>query len=412
MNSIPPAEQPPPLNRRHFISGSLATAAAFSIVKPAAVRGAEANAKIRLGLIGCGGRGAWIADLFATHGGYQLAGAADYFADRTEAVAAKHQLTPAQQFNGLQCAEKMIAKGGLDAVAIISPPYFHPAQVRAALRANLHVYLAKPAAVDVPGCRQIKEDALAGAKKGRVFLVDFQTRANEFFIEAMKRVHAGALGDLAFGESLYHAERLKTKTPPGTPESRLRNWVFDQKLSGDIIVEQNIHTLDVMSWAMGDKPPLRCAGTGGRKVRVDVGDCWDNFALTFEYPNNVGIAFSSRQFDAHGEPGGIINKLFGSKGVLLTKYGGDVLIRGGKETFYRGGNTSQIYKEGAGANIAVFHNAIARGDAGNPTLEPAILSNLVAIMGRTAAWTHRPVTWNEIMRSTERLDADLKGFAV
>jgi len=411
MTSIPPAEQPPPLNRRHFITGTLATAAAFSIIKPALVRGAETNAKVRLGLIGCGGRGTWIADLFAEHGGYQIVGAADYFADRAGEVAAKHQLAPAQVFTGLKCHERMIERGGLDAVAIISPPYFHPEQVQAAVRAGLHVYLAKPAAVDVPGCQSIKESGLAAGRKGRVFLVDFQTRANEFFIEAMKRVHAGALGELAFGESIYQAGRLKVKAEPGTPEARLRNWVFDQMLSGDIIVEQNIHTLDVMSWTMKDTPPLRCSGTGGRKVRVDVGDCWDNFALTYEYPNNVGVAFSSRQFDAHGEPGGIINKLFGSKGVLLTKYGGDVLIRGGKETFYRGGNTGQIYKEGAMANIRSFHDSVTRGDVTNPTVEPAVLSTLVAIMGRTAAWTHRPVTWEEITRSTQRLEADLKGLS-
>ena len=218
------------------------------------------------------------------------------------------------------------------------------------------------------------------------------------------------MGDLCFGEALYHANRLGLKAPPGTQEARLHNWVFDQALSGDIIVEQNIHALDVMSWIMKDSPPLRCTGTGGRRVRVDVGDCWDHFALVYEYPNNVGVTFSSRQFNAHGEQGGIINRMFGTKGVLLTKYGGDVMIRAPKDTFYRGGATTSIYKDGAVANIKAFHEQILAGDTRNLTLEPSVTSNLVAIMGRTAAYEHRTVTWAEISSSKKKVEADLSGL--
>ena len=111
-------------------------------------------------------------------------------------------------------------------------------------------------------------------KKKLCFLVDFQTRANEFYVEAVKRIHSGAIGDMVFGESAYHTGRLGIKAEPGTPESRLKNWVFDKALSGDIITEQNIHTLDVMSWIM-NAPPLHVTGTGGRKVRTDVGNLQD-----------------------------------------------------------------------------------------------------------------------------------------
>jgi predicted dehydrogenase len=197
---------------------------------------------------------------------------------------------------------------------------------------------------------------------------------------------------------------------PGTPEARLRNWVFDQALSGDIIVEQNIHAIDVMSWLLGDAPPLRCTGTGGRRVRIDVGDAWDHYALVYEYPNQVGVTFSSRQFDAHGEPGGIINKMFGTKGVFLSKYGGDVMIRGGKDEFYRGGATTSIYKDGAVANIRAFHEAVMKKDASNPTLEPSVTSNLVAIMGRMATREKRTVTWTELVNVKQPLRADLSGF--
>src|SRR5690606_11076460 len=109
----------------------------------------------------------------------------------------------------------------------------------------------------------------------------------------------GAIGDPCFGEATYHAGRLGLKAPPGSPEARMKNWVFDQALSGDIIVEQNVHTLDVMSWIMRDQPPVRCSGTGGRRVRVDVGDAWDLFAVLYEYPDAVGVTFSSRQFEGH-----------------------------------------------------------------------------------------------------------------
>ncbi len=390
---------------------ALSVPAGRALAQEAPATPPPAGPRVRLGLIGCGGRGQWLIDHFAAHGGYALAAVADPFADQAEAAAAKGGVPPERVFTGLLCAQKMIAAGGLDAVAIISPPYFHPEQARAAVDAGLHVFLAKPAAVDVPGCESIRKTGEKARRGGLVFLVDFQTRPNEFFIEAMRRLHTGMLGDLCFGESTYHSNRLPIKAPTGSPGARLRNWVFDQALSGDIIVEQNIHTLDVMSWAMQERPPLRCAGTGGRRVRVDVGDCWDHFALVYEYPDDVGITFSSRQFDAHGTPGGIHNRMFGTKGVLLTTYGGEVMVRGEAEVFYRGGTTNTIYRDGVLANIAAMHTAIGGGDSSNPTLEPSVMSNLVAILGRMAAHSGRPVTWDEMMERGERLQADLSGLA-
>jgi myo-inositol 2-dehydrogenase / D-chiro-inositol 1-dehydrogenase len=397
-------------SRRRFLAQAGISLTAVSTLSRAIAQGSSANSRLRLGLIGSGKRGQWLLDLYQEHGGYEIVAVADYFADCVQEAAAKCNLGAAQTFTGLKCAEKMIARGGLDAVAIISPPYFHPEQARAAVNAGLHVYLAKPAAVDVPGCNSIRESGAIARRKGLVFLVDFQTRTNEFYIEALRRIHSGAMGELCFGEATYHANRLAIKAPPGAPEARLRNWVFDQALSGDIIVEQNIHTLDVMSWIMRETPPLRCTGTGGRRVRIDVGDAWDHYALAYEYANDVGITFSSRQFDAHGEPGGIINRMFGTKGVFSGRYGGEVLIRGGKETFYRGGATTAIFKEGAIANIKDFHEAVMRRDVSNPTLEPSVASNLVAILGRTAARERRTVTWNELVKTKTKLHADLSGL--
>jgi predicted dehydrogenase len=401
---------PSAVSRRHFLRQTGIGITAASTLSRAVAQGSVASSKLRLGLIGCGSRGKWILDLFQQHGGYEVIAVADYFQARVDEAVAKSKLTTLKTYTGLQCAEKMIAQGGLDAVAIISPPYFHPPQAQAAVAAGLHVYLAKPVAVDVPGCHSIAETGKTARQKGQVFLVDFQTRTNEFYVEAVRRLHAGGIGDYCFGEATYHAERLAIKAPPGTPEARLHNWVFDQALSGDIIVEQNIHTLDVMSWVMKDSPPLRCTGTGGRRVRIDVGDAWDHYALLYEYPNQVGITFSSRQFNAHGEPGGIINRMFGTKGVYSSKYGGQVMIRAAAENFYRGGMTTAIYKEGAAANIKAFHEQVLKKDATNSTIEPSVTSNLVAIMGRTAAQERRTVTWTELVASKKKLQAELSGL--
>ena len=399
------------VSRRKFLLQAGVGVAAVSTMSRAVAQGSTANSRLRLGLIGCGKRGQWLTTLFNEHGGYEVVAVADYFEAAVREAAEKFKLQPSQTFTGLKCHEKMIAHGGLDAVAIISPPYFHPEQAKAAVAAGLNVYLAKPVAVDVPGCQSISASAAAARKKGLVFLVDFQTRANEFYLEAIRRVHSGGIGELCFGEASYHTGRLALKGPAAnTPEARLRNWVFDQALSGDIIVEQNIHALDVMSWVMKDSPPTRCSGTGGRRVRLDVGDAWDHFALAYEYPKQIGVTFSSRQFDAHGTPGGILNRMFGSTGVLMTTYGGDVMIRGGADNFYRGGKTNAIYKEGAAANIEAFHAQVLAKDTTNATVEPSVTSNLVAIMGRMAAYNGRSVTWADLLANKEKVRADLSGL--
>jgi len=333
--------------------------------------------------------------------------AADFFKDRVDNFGEKLNVKESSRYTGLACHKRLLEQKDVDAVAIISPPYFHPEQARESVDSGRSVYIAKPLAVDVPGCKSIAQSGEKATQKKLCFLVDFQTRVDPFYCEAIKRVHSGAIGELTFGESSYHCGRLGAQaTPDGSQEARIRNWVFDKVLSGDIITEQNIHTLDVMSWIMNE-PPIHAFGTGGRKVRVDVGDCWDHFALVFRYSNNVGITFSSRQFEGHGSREGIRNRMFGSKGVIETEYGGNVLIRG--ENFYRGGKSPGIYEEGAVANIAAFYENVTSGKFDNPTVAESVRSNLVTILGRTAAYEDRLVTWDEIMKSDVKLDAKLKG---
>ena len=395
------------ISRRQFIAGASAAAFSFMVVKPKLARGGGANSKINLGIIGCGGRGTWIADLFVKHGGYNIVAAADYFQDKVDAFGDKYQVSQAHCYTGLSCYKKLLEQK-LDAVAIESPPYFHPEQAAAAVDAGCHVYLAKPVAVDVAGCRSVADSGKKAAANKLCFLVDLQTRADPLFCEAVRRVHNGDIGEIAFGESTYHCGRLGIKAPPGTPEARLRNWVFDKALSGDIITEQNIHTLDVVSWIMNE-PPIYAVGTGGRKVRTDVGDCWDYFTLLYQYSNNVGITFSSRQFNGHGsQSDGIRNRMFGSKGVLEAEYGGTVIIRG--ENFYRGGRTNAIFRDGVVNNIATFQKNITEEHFDNPTVAASVRSNLVTILGRTAAYQGRQVRWDEIINSSQKLDGKLQGL--
>jgi myo-inositol 2-dehydrogenase / D-chiro-inositol 1-dehydrogenase len=398
------------VSRRRFLKDAGGAAVAFSVVRPDLVRGSGANTKVDLGVIGCGGRGTWIANLFQKHGGYNIVAAADYFPDRVNSFGGKLGVPEARRFTGLSGYRRLLEQK-VDAVAIESPPYFHPIQAAAAVDAGKHVYLAKPVAVDVPGCRTIEASAAKATAGRQCFLVDFQTRANEFFIEALRRVHGGAIGRFAFGEATYHAEdpfgEQAQYARANDAESRLRAWGLSRELSGDIITEQNIHTLDVASWIMGT-PPVSAYGTGGRKFR-DVGNCFDTFSIVFEYAGDVGVTFSSRQFNGHGtRPEGIRNRMFGSDGVLEAEYGGQVLIRG--KQFYRGGETPTIYEQGAVNNIAAFHDAIQRENYRNQTVAESVRSNLVTILGRTAAYKGAVVAWDELMHSPERFEPDLSGL--
>ncbi len=405
-----PAGQP--VNRRDFIKAAGVSALALTVLPPGLVKGTQADARLKLGMIGCGGRGAWIAGLFEKHGGYEIFAAADYFADRVEALGAKFGIPPARLFSGLS-GYKRLLDCGVDAVAIETPPYFHPEQAAAATDARVHVYLAKPMAVDVPGCRTILDSARKATENKLCFLVDFQTRAHPAFIQAMQRIHQGDLGGLVFGEATYHAdcpfeqwyEALRNN--PTNSEVRLRAWGLDRALSGDIITEQEIHTLDVANWIM-QQPPLFAVGSGGLKARPNIGTCWDHFVVYYQYADGVAVQFSGRQFKGYGTAEGIRNRMFGSRGVLETEYGGNVLIRG--ENYFNGGRTPQIYEEGAVNNIGTFHRSIVAGDFTNPTVAPSIQSNLITILGRKSAYEKRQVTWDELIRDQERLDPNLKGL--
>jgi myo-inositol 2-dehydrogenase / D-chiro-inositol 1-dehydrogenase len=234
------------VTRRHFIAGASAAALGFTVLKPELVGGAEANSRINIGLIGCGGRGQWIADLFVKNGNYNLVALADYFQDRVDAAGKKFNVPEEKRFTGLSGYKKLLEQK-LDAVVIQSPPYFHPSQAADAINAGKHVYCAKPVAVDVPGCVTIEETGRRATGKKLCFLADFQTRANASYQEAVRRVKDGMIGKLVSGEATYTCGPTFTgispvlKKDPNNPEVQLRTWGLNRILSGDVITEQNIH---------------------------------------------------------------------------------------------------------------------------------------------------------------------------
>jgi len=397
------------ISRRRFITGGGAAALSLVIVKPGLVRGTEANSKIKLGMIGCGGRGTWIADLFGKHGGYQIVAVADYFQDRVDAFGEKFKLDSVHRYSGLSCYRRLLEQK-VDAVAIESPPYFHPEQAAAAVDAGCHAYVAKPIAVDVPGCQIIAESGTKATANKLCLLVDFQTRANAYYREAVKRAQYGDIGRIVCGEACYqtgstwgHMDKV-IQADPDNPEVRLKAWGRLQELSGDIITEQNIHALDVACWVL-DADPVSAYGTGGRKARKG-GDCWDHFAVIYHYPNDVVVSFSSKQFGRGYST--ILCRMYGTEGTIHTDYKNHVNIRG--NTPYAGGETKNIYTDGVVKNIADFYDNITNGRFANTTVASSVRSNLTTILGRTAAYEHREVRWDEMMKNNKKMEANLKGL--
>jgi myo-inositol 2-dehydrogenase / D-chiro-inositol 1-dehydrogenase len=387
-------------DRRRFLSS--AAAGGILLLKPETVFGTPANSAVELGIIGCGGRGNWIGGHFKEYTGARIVALADAFRDRLESTAGKFNVESARLFAGLD-GYKRLLELKLDAVAIESPPYFHPEQAAAAVSAGKHVYLAKPVAVDVPGCQTIQN--LGEKVNGRLsFLVDFQTRARPVFQEAQQRVLRGEIGAPVMAQVYYHTGRLKPQDATGmtAPQARLRNWTFDKRLSGDVIVEQHIHVLDVANWYL-EARPLKAFGTGGRKARTDIGDAWDHFLVTYWYPNDVRVDFSSSQF-LKGYHDMCI-RFYGTSGTMDSHYGGLVKMTGDNK--WDGAEKDDTFTGGAVTNVKNFVESLRAAEYLNNASIGA-KSTLTSILGRTAAYREKVVTWDEMMRGGEKIEAGLK----
>ena len=393
----------PRTSRRQFLTVA-AGATTVSLLKPALAFGAQANSRISLGVIGCGGRGTWIAKLFADSGLYNVTACSDYFQDRIDAVGEAHQIPVSRRYAGLNGYRKLL-ESDVDAVVIETPPYFHPEQAMAAVEAGKHVFLAKPIAVDAPGCLTIAEAGKKATARNQVFLVDFQTRANEHYREAMRRLRKGDLGQIVMAEAFYPWSGGGRGGPPATPEEQLRQWYYVLPLSGDFIVEQAIHALDVATWIL-DADPVKAVGLGGRAMRPQ-NSIYDHFALTYTFPNDVPLAFTCVQaIPAFKDE--IRCRAYGTEGYIDTDYFGSVWIRGNEP--YKGGSTGNLYTEGAQVNIREFHQAINQSQYANPTVAPSVRANLTAVLGREAGYRRDEVTLAELVRENRRLEFDVGGL--
>lgn len=391
-----------PIPRRRFLAGAAAVTT-FTVMKPATALGAAANSVLEIGLIGCGGRGSWIAPLFAETGLYRFVACSDYFQDRVDAVGGKYQIAAGRRHTGLSGYQRLL-EGKLDAVVIETPPYFHPPQATAAVEAGKHVFVAKPIAVDVPGCLAIGEAGKRATAKKLVFLVDFQTRANDLYREALRRVRRGDMGKVVMVEAHYPWAGGGRDVPPPAVEDRLRRWYHVKEISGDFIVEQAIHALDVATWII-DADPVRAVGMGGQKLRPK-GSIWDHFVVNYGFANEVPLSFTCIQTIPEMKDE-IVARAYGSEGYIYTDYFSNVWIRGNEP--FPGGSVGNLYTTGTQVNIREFHQCITTGQCDNPTVAPSVRSNLTAVLGREAGYRQGEVTMAELLKENRKLEPDLRG---
>lgn len=386
-----------PISRRSFVLSS--GASGLLIVKPATAFGSQANSAIEVGIIGCGARGVYIGDFFLEHTGARIVALADPLPDRLQSLQTNLKLREPRTYTGLNGYRDLV-NSKLDAVIIESPPYFHPEQTAAAVAAGRHVFLAKPIAVDVPGCNSLAE---SGRKtQGKLsFVVDFQTRVRPAFQEAAARLHRGDIGRPVLGHVYYHSGEHKPVHIPGDSalEDRLRNWNLSKALSGDIIVEQNIHVIDVAVWYM-QAHPAEAFGACSR-IPEHEGDMQDTFVVNFSFPNGAQVDFSGARF-LKGYNDQCI-RVYGTQGTLDSHYRGVIQITGDKP--WKGADADPT-REGALTNVKNFVDSIRTGQYLNYAAE-AVRTNLSCILGRTAGYEKRTVTWDEMMKRNEKLEAGL-----
>ena len=410
------------IGRREFLG---AAAAGVTILRAGLVWGTAANSSVRLGLLGCGGRGTAVSVSFIDNAGARVVALADLFPDKLAAARKKIDevqaakgyaaLDSAQLFVGPKAYESLLASKEVDAVYIATPPCYHVEHLEAAVAAKKHIYLEKPVAIDVPGAKRIIK---VGEKvNGRFSLVvGFQVRCATPYVELVRRIHAGALGQIVTGLAHYYCPQLQMPDWPAgasPAEQRLRHWLFYRDLSGDIIVEQNVHVIDVCNWML-QAHPLKAVGTGGRVGRTDEGDCYSHFNAVFTYPNDVHISFGSTQFGKAAWDAGL--RMYGPRGGSESHYDHRVFITG-EEPWDAGLGPAQQVSQGA-ATAGQFKGALDDADAmkekafigsitsGDYLNEAATGAEtaLSAMLGRAAAYTGREVTWDELLRSKEVLD--------
>lgn len=423
------------IGRREFM-GVSAAVAGVTILKPRVVFGSQANSAVRLALLGCGGRGRGVMSSFLEHTGAVLTAMGDAFPDQLESAKArldeqsaklgKPAVEARNLYKGLRSYEALLASKDVDAVYIATPPWFHPEHLEAAIAAGKHIYLEKPVAVDVPGAKKVKTLGERARAKKLSLAVGFQIRHASPYVELVRRVHEGQIGQPVCGQIHYFASAIKRPDwPQASPvERRVRNWVHDIQLSGDVIVEQNVHIIDVTNWLLKANP-LTAVGSCGRAGRTDQGDCNGHFNLLFTYPGNVHVSFASTQFTG-AKWGGVGMQYYGTKGWAEARYDAPVRISAESEWEFPGLKKPEP-TDAAAAVTGAFRGALDDADpnkqkafiesitSGNPVNEAVsgADSALAGMLGREAAYSGKQVTWEKLLKSKQVYDPkiDWKAFA-
>jgi len=405
-------------DRRGFMKATGLTAAALSM--PYISRAQDATQKLRVGIVGCGGRGRFVGKVAVEDGRYEIASVADYFQDQADARAADFNVPANRRFTGLNCCQKMIDAGGIDIVVVTSPPYFHPEQVEAAVEAGLHVWLAKPIAVDAQGVARIGAAAKKATAKQKCFLVDFQTRALGQFPEAARRVAAGDIGKLGYGEIEGTCGAFGLKVPHGGQETKLRNWLQWRDLCGESIIEYSIHSVDMASLMIG-RNPVSARGTCARNFLDNLptpipGDVRDIWTTEYDFGDGLTVLFRAKRFATQGLVSGIgINvKLFGTVGALSADYSGEVFIKG--KNSFSGDRFMQkkirgIYKLGIVENWKTMYDNISKANYAQETVQPSLDCHYLALLAREACYRQgEVVTFDEVVNSKKALQFDTTGL--
>jgi len=410
-------DQARPLGRRGFLCQS-AAAASLPLLsstlglaaegEPDEAKQAKNKRKIKLGLVGCGGRGKWIAKLFLQDGGYEFVALADYFPQVADAGGEALGVDKARRFSGLSGYKKVI-ESGPEAIVLKTPPYCFPEHAKAAVEAGLHVYMAKPVAVDVPGCLSIEASGKLATQKQRCFLVDYQMPTDPINIEVRKRILDGALGKLAHMQTMGFCGGFPDPPKTDTIESRLQRlvWVNDVALGGDYIGNFDIHSIDAALWVAGQRP-VSAAGAS-RICRPNAhGDGRDVCSVVYEFADGLVLNHYAQAL-RNNSSGALSCQIFGTSANAMVNYWGKAYVRGGSK-HYGGGQVEHLYGAGAKRNIARFHEDIVQGRFENPTVLRAVDGALTTILGREAAQRHGRMTMDEVIKENKRLEVDLSGL--
>jgi len=402
------AQEKERLSRRNFIKTSGIAGAAALLSSSGRVFAAGSD-KIRLGLIGCGGRGTYdTANCLNAAENVELVAMGDLFRDRvencrnrlTQKLAGKVKVTDDTCFVGWNAHKKVLACD-VNMVILTEPPHFRPEHLRAAVEAGKHVFMEKPVAVDPVGVRSVIGSSELADRKNLTIVAGTQSRRVAHLIEGMKRIHNGDIGRIVGGQCLRigggmltWSEATKERKPGWSDmEWQLRRWLFLTWLSGDFIVEMHIHNLDRMNWAL-DAHPVQCIALGGRQVRTgpEYGNIYDHISVEYEYPGGVRIEYMGSQIDglSYRQDARVI----GTNGRAYT-HEGDFIIDGPKPFKYDGPSPSPVIQQHAD-QIA----AIRAGEHLNEGKRIAE-STMTCIMGRMSAYTGRALKWDWAMKASK-----------